>query len=179
MMTSFPDNIPHIAQIIANVNPKTILDVGTGFGKYGLMAREALLSINAERGDIIPNYKAVQVDCAEMCEYFINLPYHDKLYDHHYHGDVRNIDLPKYDLILLIDVAEHWPKEQVVKFIKDNVAKGSMILVSTPIVVGFYTQEFYGKDCPKHITQWSHKDFDEFEGHDVSTKDSYIYLIVP
>ena len=179
MMTSFPSNIPQIVNVIASLNPKTILDVGPGFGKYGLMVREAILSLNAEKGDTTPNYKAIQVDCAEMCKYFINLPYHDKLYDHHYHGDVRKIDLPKYDLILFIDVAEHWPKEDVFKFITDNVAKGSMVLVSTPITVGFYKEEFYGKDCPKHITQWVPHDFDCFKAHDVSTKDSYIYLIVP
>jgi 2-polyprenyl-3-methyl-5-hydroxy-6-metoxy-1,4-benzoquinol methylase len=178
MMTSYAENIKNILEAIVETNPKKILDIGSAFGKYSILAREAILSIRAEKGDLTPA-DDIEMGCVEMAEYFKNLPWHDKLYQKHYHEDARNInwkDMPKYDLALLIDVVEHWSKEDSKKLIAGIKSTGAKVLISTPKDVCFYTEEYYGKDCPKHISQWTSEDFDGFI-LDKSTPQSHIFVV--
>lgn len=178
-MTSFPENIPSIAKAIKESNPKRILDVGSAFGKYSILAREAILSGRAESLDLEPVDDLV-IGCVEMAKYFHNIPYHEKLYQMHYHMDVRNIewnDMPKFDLALMIDVIEHWPKEQGKEIINKMLNHGMKILISTPKEVYMYKEDYYGKDCPKHETQWHAEDFADWVVKPYSTEQSHILII--
>lgn len=181
-MTSFVENIPVIINLAVSLNPLKILDVGSGFGKYGLLLREALLSNQAERkSEIIPS-KYFYIDCVEQCRYFVTQKYHENLYDKHYHCDLFEIPLDEYfdyDLILLIDVVEHHPKQKMLDWlwkIKGHLNK-CRILISTPKKVEFYKLDYYGVDCPKHVTQWTWLDFKQFNAGLVDTKNSYIAII--
>lgn len=172
MMTSFPENIPIILNIAAALRPARILDVGPGFGKFGLMLREALLSIRAEEKNEAFPKQEFSIDCAESCQYFISQPWHQVLYEHHYHGDILNwnfrawqdLKIREYDLVLMIDVVEHAPKERWLAWIRDaRVAwPKARLLISTPKQVCFYKTHFYGVDCPVHQSQWCWDDFKEF-----------------
>lgn len=42
MGTSNWQHISDCIEIIRDINPKTILDVGTGFGRWGILSREFL-----------------------------------------------------------------------------------------------------------------------------------------
>lgn len=178
-MTSFAENIKNILEAIVETDPKKILDIGSAFGKYSIMAREAILSVRAERGDLTP-VDDLEIGCVEMAKYFHELPWHEKLYQFHYHTDARNIewkDMPKFDLVLLIDVVEHWSKEDSKKLIEDiKNNTGAKVLISTPKDVYFYKEEYYGKDCPKHVSQWSREDFEGFI-LDKSTDQSHIFVV--
>ncbi len=170
-MTSFATNIPVILEIIESVNPKKILDIGSGFGKFGILARELYLSVKAEQtGDILPVDDLI-IDCAEEAKYFYNQPYHNRIYSNHWHGDVMEMTkdkLESYDLILLIDVVEHWDKEQAKEWLKRI---NTNILISTPRKVSFYKKAYY--NSRKHISQW---EVEDFEGTNFSTDKSLIFL---
>jgi hypothetical protein len=175
MMTSPAENIAAICAAIAHVKPKRLLDVGAGFGKFGLLARETLMAQAAERGDWTPKDELYAV-CVENAKFFHQFPYHDAIYNEHHHVDVNTLStefLRSFDLTLLIDVAEHWPKEVFFTFAKYSGA----LLVSTPKAVTMYTQEYYGKDCPKHETQYEFSDFRDLPRKDYSTPTSHIYLL--
>lgn len=183
-MTSFPENIPVILNIAAGLKPKKILDVGSGFGKFGLMLREALLSINAENKSVSIPTGDFGIDCVESCRYFTHQPWHPYIYDHHFHGDLFKFKIGllaerKYDLILLIDVIEHGPKEKWLQWISEiRVAIPKVkLLVSTPKKVNFYKIHFYGDDCPIHQSQWCWDDFTGFPHQVIDTKNSMIVLI--
>ena len=173
-MTSFASNIATILSVIATVNPNKTLDVGSGFGKFGLLTRELLLSIKADKEDICPKDN-LTIDCAEEAEYFYKQPYHDKIYNNHWHEDVLKMPIEKingYDLILLIDVAEHWDKDIALDWLKKI---NTNVLISTPKHVVFYEKEYY--KSRKHVSQWAEEDFRNLgEINDYSTKDSFIYL---
>lgn len=179
-MTSFPENIPIIMNAVASVRPKKVLDVGSAFGKFGLLTREALLSIQAKEGDIVPSDN-LQIDCVEITEYFKNLPYHKAIYNNHYHQNALALTiefLKKYDLIFLIDVLEHWDKKDALNFIeKVELAKHPKLLISTPKHVTFYQEHYYGDDCPKHATQFDYKDFEKYTKQDLSNENSFIFLL--
>lgn len=184
MMTSFPENIPTILNLATALRPTGVLDMGPGFGKFGLMLREALLSIRAEeKNEAIPK-REFFIDCAESCVYFIAQPWHQALYDRHYHADIFNLkfELLKarpYDLFLMIDIIEHAPKNKWLAWIRDARAAfpKARFLISTPKKVSFYKTHFYGNDCPIHQSQWSWDDFKEFPSQAYDTKNSMIVVI--
>lgn len=170
-MTSYSTNISAILSVIMELNPVKVLDVGSGFGKFGLLTRELLLSKYAEdKGDILPK-DYLTIDCVEEADYFINQQYHDKIYNNHWHEDFFKIpieQLNSYDLLLLIDVIEHWDK----KIAKDWLRKiKTKVLISTPKNVVFYEKEYY--KSRKHVSQWKRYDFN---GTEYSTEKSFIFL---
>jgi len=182
MLASFPVNIVPILEIIVEQNPKRILDIGTAFGKFGLLAREAILSVRAEGENLRPE-DDLTIDCVEMAKYFQKQPYHEVLYQNHYHVDARTIDwtkMPKYDTVLLIDVIEHWTKEEGMRVIVDiKKNTGAKIIISTPRNTEMYEHPIYGKDCPTHKSQWLPMDFYKLKtfAEDKSTIASYIFVI--
>ena len=89
MPTSEHWQIPWVLEVIHREQPKSVLDVGAGYGKFGMLARE---------------YAAPErVDALD-----VNQPRFET-YDHVYLGDLRDIDrvlpeqAPVYDLALFID----------------------------------------------------------------------------
>ena len=175
MMTSFIDNIPVIVKKVAELRPKNILDIGAGFGKYGMLIKEALLSIQAEENrELYPKPDFRLVAC-ENSPYFINQGLLQNIYDETCEKsafDLSVYDLGQFDLILLIDVVEHWTKQQYLEFMT-RIPATTRVLISTPRDIILYDLDYY--DCPPHITQFSAWDFQG--GEDLSTKDSFIYLI--
>lgn len=180
MMTSFIENVPAIVTLVGKLKPRSILDVGPGFGKFGLMFREALLSMTAERGELLPQAD-FRLDCVESCEYFWSLPWHGPLYDNHFHRDLFSLDLTvisTYDLVVLIDVIEHGDKNKWLAWLAAVLGAGhSRILISTPRQVVFYQEHYYGKDCPLHQSQWAAKDLAPLKPAWVPSKDSFIALL--
>ncbi|MEO5617282.1 MAG: class I SAM-dependent methyltransferase, partial [Candidatus Eisenbacteria bacterium] len=72
MPTSEHWQIPRVCDVLTAEKPASVLDVGAGYGKYGLLAREF--------------GGAIRVDAIDA-----NPPRFD-VYDHVYLGDLRQID---------------------------------------------------------------------------------------
>ena len=174
-MTSFSSNIPVILDIIAKVNPKSVLDIGSGFGKFGLLTRELLLSIKAEKtGEIYPE-DDLEIDSVEEADYFITNPIHDKIYNDVFPCDVFGFPvrfIENYDLVLLIDVIEHWEKQKAIDWLNSINAN---ILISTPKRVSYYKLKYYGSR--KHECQFTAQEFKDMGIVDNHSNDrSFIYL---
>lgn len=180
-MISHPANIEAIVEALTALAPPRILDVGCGFGKWGLIAREAAASIAAEAGDLTPDPMALHVHAIENASYFRTVPWLEAIYDQVTWGDVLAMDIGALtrhvDAVLLIDVIEHWPKETGTAFLD---ACRAPVIVSTPREVVFYDQDYYGPDCPHHETQWSAADFARWPVlRDDSTETSHILTLGP
>ena len=102
MPSSRWDNIPDIINIIREVKPQSILDVGCGFGKWGLLAREYT---DVWNGNYHPSEWKVRIDAIEIFPDYIQ-DWHRAIYNEIIVGDISNLELG-YDLILAIDVIEH------------------------------------------------------------------------
>jgi len=138
MPTSEHWQIPKIVDVMADLRPRTVLDVGAGYGKYGLLAREYG---GAERVDAID----------------VNPP-RFAVYDHVYLGDIMKLEtvLPpepaRYDLALFIDVIEHLEKADAWQVLDALVRRSTRVLITTP--VGFRRQEIPGMPYETHRSGW-------------------------
>ena len=161
MPTSWYQAIPPILDQIKAENPQSILDIGVGFGKYGLLLRD-VLDIPFERYH--KQQWQVRIDGIEAFEQYKN-PLHDFVYDHVYYGNAMEIidQLPIYDCILFVDVLEHFSKKEGHAFIKKLLAHTrKSLLISTPLYPA-EQEEYLGNHYERHISQWSLIDFVEYD----------------
>jgi len=160
MPSSHLHQLNEIMDLIYNANPKSILDIGVGFGKYGFLSREFL-----ELWDGRQQYKnwQVRIDGIEVFKEYLT-PVHNFIYDHIYEGNAIDI-LPtletKYDLILLIDVLEHFDFEEGSTILSECQKHGRNILISTPKDIGTQKDSF-GNVYETHKFQWKSQHFEKF-----------------
>lgn len=153
MPTSYHRQISTILDAIIALNPTSVLDIGVGFGKYGVLCREYL-----ELWDGREDYHTFthQIDGIEAFEDYLT-PLHSYVYNHIYIGKAQTIIktlTTSYDLVLLIDVLEHLTETEGRAFLKYVLSHHQGILISTPKHVEHQDTPF---DNPHeaHISQWT------------------------
>ena len=160
MPTSNPYQINDILELIILTSPKSLLDIGVGFGKYGFLAREYL-----ELYDGREKYGDWQrrIDGIEAFGNYIT-PLQRQIYSNIFSGNASDI-VPElknnYDLILMIDVLEHFSLEEGTKLLKECLKHGRNLAVSTPWDIGVQGDHF-GNPYETHRFQWEKKHFDAF-----------------
>lgn len=99
-----------------DMNVKSLLDVGVGFGKFGVLARE-FLDIRLKR-----YYKEDWVALIDGIEIFMDYtnPIYHYIYNNVFYGDALKMApfLHNYDIIIMSEVLEHLPKEDGVELLK-------------------------------------------------------------
>ena len=163
MASSFVSQIPSIIYLIQQLNPITVLDIGKGFGKYGFLIHEYLGIDNKNHIDpskSMVEQSRIKIDAIEADKDLL-LPHLSHLYNNVFFGDVFDTykATANYDLILMIDVIEHLDKEKAIQLIRHYLAKGSAMIIATPI--NFFKQELYESEYEHHISHWTLKDFDK------------------
>ncbi|WP_050613738.1 glycosyltransferase family 4 protein [Bacillus testis] len=182
MPTSWYQAVPAIIDLVMLDQPKSVLDIGIGFGKYGFLLREAF-DIPYERYD--KKAWLLQIDGIEGFEGYRN-PIHDYVYDHVYYGKVSKV-LPEltqsYDTLLLIDVLEHFDKEEGLQLIDQLLAiTNTSLIVSTPIIPSVQG-DYLGNELETHRSRWSIVDFADYDYHfsevKVGDNGAYIFKFFP
>jgi methyltransferase family protein len=142
--------------LIVILNPDSLLDIGTGFGKYGLLCREYL-----ELWDGRENYYQFlrRIDGVEAFGKYIT-PLHQFVYNNIYVKDV--LDLVEehdysYDLVLLVDVLEHFDKLQGKVLLSKLLAKNKGIFISTPKNPSKQKNAF-NNIYERHRSRWTRKE---------------------
>jgi len=174
MPSSQIENISTITQWIAGLNPRSILDVGVGFGKYGVLAREYTDIRNGRywRKD----WKTI-IDGIEIFTKYKN-PCWD-IYNSIFEADAREMvqSLRNYEVILLCDILEHFEKGEALALLhRCRTIATKAVIVSTPH--GKYEQgAAFGNEHERHLSEWFVCDFDQADSFE-SSEDclSAIYL---
>jgi hypothetical protein len=157
MPTSQHLQINAIMDFIIDTNPSKLLDIGVGFGKYGFLSREYL-----EFWDGRDQYGGWLrlIDGIEAYEKYIT-PVHKFIYNTIFIGNALDV-LPtlenKYDLILIIDVLEHFSREDGLKLLQECLIHGKNILISVPKHVIFRGKAF-NNPYEAHVFQWEKSHF--------------------
>lgn len=181
MPSSRVNIIPTILWAVMNLRPKSILDIGIGFGKYGFLFREYL--------DICPavhnpsRYKKenwqIKIDGVEIYENYIS-NIQKEIYDNIFVSSALDV-LPRlgnYDLIFLGDIIEHFKKNKGQQLLKMAYEKANkMVIVTTP---KYDTAQVDVFDNPyeRHQSLWTKKDFAQYKNKFVLTVDKTSLIIM-
>lgn len=164
MPTSVPYSIPIVAGVARQLRPRSILDVGIGFGKYGFVLREY-----TDIWDMtsVAQYDRTQwktrIDGIDATPEYIT-PMHRFIYDEIHVGDVRtSIDaLPSYDLIVMGDLLEHFEKNEGFALIEKLLAHASKcVLLIFPQQCAI-NHEVLDNPLEAHRSSWTGRDFHRF-----------------
>lgn len=144
-------------------NIESILDVGIGFGKYGVLLRERYdVRFKRCRRE---NWK-VRIDGVEIYKDYIT-PMHEYVYSKIYIDHIHSLldKLRRYDVILALEVLEHmekWKGTEVIKGLFNKCNK--LLLISFPT----YFRGNEGKDWPnayeRHRCLWTQQELDKAIG---------------
>lgn len=162
MPVSTPVHISHCLAVILGLAPRSILDVGCGFGLWGFLCRE-YLDVFSER--VQKDEWKVRIDGLELFEPYIQ-PHHRHLYDSIRIADIRDAapGLDAYDLIIAGDVIEHLDKGDAKEVLRHLHEKANMaLLVNIPLGDGWEHGIVHGNPGELHRSQWAVEDFAEYE----------------
>ena len=158
MPGSMPYNVSRIVQLARTLTPRSILDVGCGFGKYGVLFREALDIIH---GRYHKRDWKIRIDAVEVFSPYLNV-IHEYIYDDIYHCDIREFDWDKeYDLVFMGDVIEHFTKEEGLQILDSFFAKH--VLLSTPDHFSEAPNTYMDNVNEEHRYVWKPEDFKDLE----------------
>jgi hypothetical protein len=153
-------HVSKIMDLVLKLDPYSILDIGTGFGKYGVLCREYL-----ELWDGRQNYDEFlrKIDGVEAHDKYIT-PLHRFVYNNIFSENVmtliNRVDY-KYDLFLLIDVLEHFDKQEGHLLLEKLLSRGKGVLISTPKNPSAQKNAF-NNDYEIHRAKWTRKEFSSF-----------------
>lgn len=166
MPFSQSSQISTIVGFIERMDPASVLDVGTGMGQYGFLARNNLENVNLFRiegaqGCQRPRTEwRVRIDGIEAFLGYLT-PVHEYVYNNIMVGDALAI-LPEiasgsYELVIAVDILEHFTRPDGLTFLHQlkRVAKRA-VLVSTP--KEFISQEVEANPYENHRSLWSVED---------------------
>ncbi len=161
MPSSNPDQINEIMQIVLKLIPDSVLDIGSGFGKYGFLCREYLEICYGS--DQYGDWEK-RIDGIEIYGDYIT-PLQKQIYSNLYIGDANEI-LPKldyvYDLILLINVMEHFSYDNGIRLLEHCRLKALNLIISTPKNVKSSGVGKYGNIHETNRFQWREEHFGLF-----------------
>lgn len=174
MPSSRHEQITSIIDVIVTLKPQSLLDIGVGFGKYGVLAREYLEMWDGRYIHKKSDWTR-RIDGIEAYKDYLT-PVHDYIYDHIYIGDAKEVVSKldtHYDLVLMIDVLEHFEFTEGIRLINTLLTKSRGILICVPKV---FTKQDAIFDNPYeiHRAQWDRSDFKKhwkctFIGNDEKT----------
>jgi len=161
MASSAYQIISNVVEEIVKTQPKTILDIGIGFGKWGFLSREYL---DCWRDKIYPNTWQIKIIGIEIWRPFADqLPWNRLFYDDIYIGDayeiIDKID-ENFDLIIANDVLEHLEKDRGLILLDKILNKtDKKAIVNVPIGEGWLGNVILDNNpYEAHKAVWSSND---------------------
>jgi len=150
--------IAAIALEIQWLAPKSVVDLGVGFGKFGVLCREIL---DAWYGRCRQDQWEARIDGWEAFAGYSNPCW--SVYSRFYQRDFSSVMHAGYDLVLMIDSLEHLAPEVGRPFLKQLVRDNKRVIVSVPN--GPMAQGgIYGNPREAHL--WTFSGLEEFAGYE-------------
>jgi len=161
MGTSNWQQIPFCIEAMMRIAPQRVLDIGVGFGRWGMITREFC---DVWFGRVSPLDWKVHVEGVEASPKNIDA-HHSYFYDKIHIGDLRDL-LPtfknRWDLIIFGDVLEHFEKHDATQLLHWAVGLSDYVLVNIPLGDNWQQDEVYGNPYKRHLSQWTAEEFEPF-----------------
>jgi SAM-dependent methyltransferase len=156
--TSSWHNIGYCVDVMMKIEPESVLDVGAGFGRWGVLAREFC---DVWRGRFFPDQWTVRVDAVEAFEKNV-CEWHRHFYNQIYVADAAELLTPErcdYDLIILGDVLEHFERGIAEDLLQRCVDRARYVMVNIPLGASYEQGDMYGNVYERHRSVWHVIDF--------------------
>jgi hypothetical protein len=137
--------------------PKRVLDIGIGYGKWGVLLREYTDIWNGNYFD-----HKVQIDGIEVYLRYITL-LQKEIYDNIHYGSVVDVlpNLAHYNIVMWGDCIEHLTKEDGHRVLSTLKKDHGVSFVTTPRK--FMPQgKVYGNPHETHVSVWGAKELGEY-----------------
>lgn len=154
--TSTVNSIPFVVEKMRAIRPRSILDVGCGWGRWGFLAREflELWEHRYRREEWEVPIDAIDIHPGTWT------PVHSYVYDSCVTDDIRTVPMFKdWDLIIACDVIEHMTKEDGLAVLERLTQHGRHVLIGIPLGPGWLRGGFDNNAHEAHLSEWSHDDF--------------------
>lgn len=144
MPRSDTSNRPWVTRKIAELKPKTFLDIGAGEGTYGTLVKEH--SPETVRHGV------------EIWAPYVKTYGLEDIYDKIYVCDARIFFDYKYDLVILGDVLEHMTRDDAVELWSKISSSARAAIISIPIIYLPQGEE-EGNPYETHVKpDWTHEE---------------------
>jgi len=154
MPTSEPANITPLLQRIIGLDPRSVLDIGAGYGKWGFLLREYLDDFLGER----------RIDGVEVHRPYVNRSPAPHIYDLlltvEFPGPMSGALQEHYDLALMIDVLEHYTVEDGKRALDAALRLAPQVLICTPL--DYPQGDVFGNQFERHLSEWRPEDLVPF-----------------
>jgi len=156
MPSSDPRTLSIIHDIILRLGPRSVIDIGVGHGKTGVLVREYTDIWNKRYDKSTWQTKIYGIEAFPA--------YRNALWDYAYDevliGDALSVlpQLPDVDLITVLDVWEHFERDYALRLLKLILKKTKFLLISTPIQVR-EQGAVMGNEYERHVSTWTPDDF--------------------
>lgn len=164
MPTSVPYCVPVIASIARQLRPKSVLDVGVGFGKYGCLFREYLDIWDMKSvADYERSAWKTRIEGIEATREYVT-PLHEYIYDKIHTGDAREVveRLGSYDVIVMGDVLEHFEKADGAALVRTLFDRANLCVVLTFPPDATPNDNVLGNPYEAHRSGWNRRDFADY-----------------
>lgn len=143
--------------------PRTVLDLGCGFGKWGVLCREYL---DIFRGRLTKDDWKTNITGVEIFSDYLT-PLHYYVYDDLITKNLIYVlrkarDWRQYDLIIMGDVLEHFDKQTGIEILGLLKNVGKYSLLGIPIGKGYPQDTVFGNTHEKHLSAWDLAELKKF-----------------
>lgn len=164
MGTSNWQNISYNIDLVRKLNPQSILDVGTGFGRWGILFREFLEIWDNSKYD--GNWDRI-IDGVEIYQGYVK-DYHKYFYTNIYNENALTYlesTEKKYDMVNFGDIIEHFEKAEGEKLISLALEKAKYVLINIPIGKHWKQEGTQENPWEAHKSVWYNNDFTKYKYH--------------
>jgi hypothetical protein len=159
MPTSPYSHLNYFVEILNAVRPQSILDIGLGNGKLGFIARDLLDVMLGQRH----HRRDWQIRLEGTEAYGDYIQDHQRaIYDNIHIGDAYEVidRLDIFDVVVLGDVLEHFPKEKGWLLLDKCMAHARIgIILFLPLGDGWKQSAIYGNSYEEHRSTWYAEEF--------------------
>ena len=158
MGTSNWQQIPFCVDVLLDVSPMRVLDLGVGFGRWGMLVREFC---EEWKGRTHRENWQVHLEGIEIFPKNVE-EYHHFFYNWIHVGDVACIIQQmqeRWELIICGDVLQLFPRDSAEQVLNRALDLADYVLVNSPIGEGWERSSMYGNPFEEHRSFWQLKDF--------------------
>ena len=157
MATSPFRDTAFILEFINNLDPRSILDVGSGFGRWGFLCR---CHFGSGISLLVKPDQPLRIDAVEAFAPNVS-PAYPVVYDRTYTGDARAIlpGLGTYDVVICSHMIEHLKKDEGWRLIEEMKKHSRMALILGLPFDDAIRDAIDGNEFERHQSVWRASDF--------------------